>query len=119
MKLDIHICRVAQKHHDRSLRQYAHVLHHPGKICVAEEFWLLSEKHLLGILAHEVGHVLAHDDGLASTEAQADAAALMQLGIKIHYKDSIYGERLQYLTARGMDRFYEVLRLKDTRLTLR
>lgn len=96
-KLKIVTCPVAEKDHALSVRQYAHTMHRPQTICVAEAFWALPERHFFALLAHELGHVLAAEAGLESTEKEADQAAEKYFGIKILYKETRYGHRLQTL----------------------
>jgi len=90
----VHWCQVAERAHQRSRRQYAHVFHRRGVICVARAFWRLPRRHRLGVLAHEAGHVLA---GRAAGEHAADEAAARALGITIRYRTTRWGRKLQYV----------------------
>lgn len=96
--LKLKICKVADKDHKESLRQYAHVYHKKDVICVAPSFFRLPLEHQTGLIAHEVGHLLAGES--EDREYKADEAANSFFKIKIKYKDSPYGERLQYLTVK-------------------
>ncbi len=90
----IRICPVANLEHKISKRQYAHTYHYPNVICVAEDFLDLPDEHYYGILYHEIGHLLAGPEG---GEKDADRAVLKTMGIKIKYKDSKYGDNLEYI----------------------
>ncbi len=88
-------CSRADKEHEVATRQYAHVHHRPHTICVAEAFDALPESHQRGLLAHEIGHLLLGPG--AHTEVEADAAVLRALGVRVRYKDTRWGKRLQYV----------------------
>ena len=89
-------CALADKEHKNSTRQYAHTYHHKNVICLAGAWKDISMDHQMGILAHEVGHLIT---GVADhTELEADKVANKFFNIHIRYKGSKYGERLQYLT---------------------
>lgn len=88
-------------------RAYAHVDHHPDVICVAHAFDELPADNQVGILLHEVGHLLCDADDEAAPiraaelskaaevydpervpeEAAANQAVLDTLGIEIAYDD--------------------------------
>lgn len=88
-------CREVDEDHKRSCRQYAHTYHYKDTICVAKAFDKLPIQHKLGLIVHEVGHILV---GKANhKESQADREANKYFGVRILYKDSKYGKRLQYL----------------------
>jgi len=88
-------CKEVDEEHKHSCRQYAHTYHYRNTICVAESFYKLPISYQLGLIAHEVGHILV---GRAShKESQADKEANKFFGIKVLYRDSKYGKRLQYL----------------------
>ena len=95
MKIHIERCSVADKDHKHSTRQYAHVGHTPKTICLALAWKHISIDHQMGVLAHEVGHLL--HGKVEHTEGEADKEANKFFSIKILYKDSKYGKRLQYL----------------------
>ena len=88
-------CSQADKEHKNSTRQYAHTYHHKNVICLAGAWKDLSVDHQMGILAHEVGHLLVGK--VEHSELEADKTANKFFDIHIRYKDSKYGNRLQYL----------------------
>jgi len=94
-KLIIKLCPRADKEHSYSRRQYAHVGHKRGVICVANDFFDLPPAIQMGLIAHEVGHIMV---GYQGTEEDADKAANELFGIKIRYSDFPYGKDLQYLS---------------------
>jgi len=90
---------MANREHRRSKRQYAHVFHYPGNvICVARAFDDLPIKIRQGLIAHEIGHLLLKTDQ-AHTESDANKAVARQFGLEVGYRNSPYGERLEYLKA--------------------
>ncbi len=91
----LRICDEANRDHAAAVRQYAHVgPHGDDVICVAEAFLDLGRDYRDGLLAHEIGHLVADPD---PTEEGADAAFETLTGITIRYKDSGDGECLQWL----------------------
>lgn len=88
--------------HEREPRRYAQVYSPPGppqfagrgrpRFEFAEQARWLPAPHRLGLVAHEVGHVLAGDDG---SEEGADRAAAERLGVKIGYDRRWPGKGLQ------------------------
>lgn len=88
----VEICRDADREHEKSQRQYAHVYHRQNVICVARDFYKLPNRHRLALLLHEVGHLLA---GRGGGEMAADRAAYDLSGVKIYYEDGRYGEQLE------------------------
>ena len=106
---DIVWCAVAERAHRKSLRQYAHTFHldsvqddEEHVICVCRDFWKLPEGHRWGVLAHEIGHILA---GPKAGETAADLAFGQAFSIPILYQDSAHGIDLQYLDERGQTAF--------------
>lgn len=99
MKYKIKECELANRDHKKSKRQYAHVFHNINTICIANAMRKLPATHYYGILAHEIGHLYTRGD-----EKEANAYMLVTFGIKIRYKDSAYGDRLEYLTKRDIDK---------------
>jgi hypothetical protein len=95
------VCRDADREHARTKRQYAHVFHVPGTVCVAEAFERLPEWNRLGILMHEYGHFLA---GPERTEEQADEIVKQRTGIDIRYHNG-----LQRLDRRDMVKARRIL----------
>lgn len=96
-RLSIRVCPVADESHAKSLRQYAHTWHdhkNPGLICVSEAFLDLPKETRDGLLAHEVGHILA---GPTSSEPAADEAFRTLTGVRILYRDTEHGSCLQWI----------------------
>lgn len=89
-------CSQADREHNDSTRQYAHTYHHNNVICIAKAWKDLSIDHQIGILAHEIGHLLLR--GTDHSESEADIIANKFFDIHIRYKNSKYGNDLQYLT---------------------
>jgi hypothetical protein len=81
--------------HVKNPRRYAQVTAHdtPPLFEFAEQTLRLSWPHRLGLMAHEVGHVLDPDP--KKTEPGADQTALRALGIKIQYDPRWPGKGLQ------------------------
>ena len=94
----IRFCKDADKEHADSQRQYAHTFcddrHALSVVCVSRAYIDIPRDHRDGLLAHEIGHMLA---GHGSSEAAADEAFRVLTGVKIRYKDAGYGSCLQYL----------------------
>lgn len=108
MKYYIKECQVANIEHELSKRQYAHVNHHEDNIiCIANAIWSLPDSHLLGVLAHEVGHLIS-----GGGEKAADNIMLKKYGIKIQYASTDYGDNLQYLNAASAVRFLKLFNEK-------
>lgn len=91
-EIRIEECDSANFEHEESCRQYAHTFHKDGVICVAGEFDTLPEEVQLGILLHEVGHLIAGPDG---TEEDANEAVEEDSGIEVFYEDTEFGEELE------------------------
>lgn len=83
-------CNDADKEHEKNIRQYAHVDHEPGIICVCKEFSKLPNEHQIGIIGHEIGHLLGENDELGADEVGGQI-----IGEKIKRTNSLYGENLQ------------------------
>jgi len=81
-----------EEHRD-SCRRYAQVI--PGLLQfeVSEAILYLDRPHRRGLLAHEVGHCIAPNEG----ESGADRAALRVLGTKIDYDARWPGKGLQVI----------------------
>lgn len=108
-RLLVEICPVANTEHERSGRQYAHVFCRRDKICVSSAFGDLPETHKLGILLHEVGHVLA---GQRASEKRSNETILKASGIRVRYRDSRYGSRLEWIRTKDKADAEEFLGLK-------
>jgi hypothetical protein len=99
-------CSVADREHDLSLRQYAHVHHVDGTvICVAGAWVTLPLETEMGLIAHEIGHLLIGNK--KQSEAEADRMANKFFKVTIQYRTTVYGDRLQYLTHRDTMKVYE------------
>jgi hypothetical protein len=108
MVIVIKNCREADKDHKEYMSQYAHTFHKGDNvICVARAFWKLPIGHQMGLIAHEIGHILAGER--EHREYKADEAANRYFGIDIKYKDSEYGYFLQYLNKRDIEKVAKVL----------
>lgn len=95
--LTIRQCRIAGIEHNKSYRQYAHTHHMKGDvICVTAAWKIIPIEYKMGLIAHEIGHLLVGE--VDHSESEADRLANMFFDIKIRYKDSIYGKKLQYLS---------------------
>jgi len=90
----VETCPLANQEHQHSHRQYAHVFHYDRLVCVAKAFWDLPERIRLAILLHEVGHILA---GEPAGEKAANNAIERASGIDIQYRDSEWGENLEWI----------------------
>lgn len=51
-------CRKADHDHYKDERVYAHTRHKDGVICVSSSLELLDDANILGVLAHEYGHII-------------------------------------------------------------
>lgn len=109
MIVRVETCSVAQRDHNKSIRQYAHTFCRGraiNTVCVCDEFFDLPRGYFDGILAHEVGHLIA---GPSLGEDGADLAILAALGIKIVYKDSPHGRRLEWITIQDARKLYRAV----------
>jgi hypothetical protein len=88
-------CKQADHEHKRSKRQYAHTYHHEDVICLSEAFQDLPVQHYWAIFAHEIGHLIA---GYEGDERAANRAANKHFKIKILYRDSKFGKRLEVVS---------------------
>jgi hypothetical protein len=61
-------------------------------ICVASAWINLPEEWKYGILLHEIGHLGAGQD---ASERSANKDVKEYIGVKIHYRDGKYGNRLE------------------------
>lgn len=106
MSIIIRRCALADREHKESERQYAHVHHAKGKniICVAGAWVMLPLQSEMGLIAHELGHLLAGDK--EHTEDEADRLGNKFFSVTIKYKNTIYGDRLQYVSHRDAMKVY-------------
>ena len=100
-------CEVADRDHVKRKRQYAHTWHIDDKtICVAKAFFSLPIEHKAGLIAHEIGHLLIGPE--EHEEYEADLAAMRKFGVVIRYKNSVYGDFLQYLDRKDVKKFFNL-----------
>jgi hypothetical protein len=98
-------CIQADKEHKLNERQYAHVHHVKGNtICVAGAWLRLPLHEQMGLIAHEVGHLLVGN--IDHTEEEADRTGNKFFKVTILYRNSIFGNHLQYLSKRDTLRVY-------------
>jgi hypothetical protein len=90
----VEICPSAETEHLKAQRQYAHVFHHPGVICISPSISRLPEENRVAIILHEIGHILA---GQRATEKAANAAVLEASGVEIQYHDGEGGKNLEWI----------------------
>jgi len=78
-------CLEADREHEESERQYAHVTPEHGfnTVCVAHAFDDLRTPYQLGILVHEIGHLLGNLY-FTSDHSEDDANTFGQLATGIH-----------------------------------
>ncbi len=96
-------CSEADTEHAESRRQYAHVGHHDGPIiCVARAFDDLPSEHQRGLIFHELGHLALLDSHPNHSEREADVVVGYRYRVKIEYRDSEHGRRLQWATRAGI-----------------
>jgi hypothetical protein len=78
-------CKLVEQDHKEDNRVYAHVFHKPKKtICLARAFDRLPLGHKIGIMLHEIGHLMSNGG-----EAEADLWVNDHLGIDIDFKNTI------------------------------
>lgn len=84
--------------HCRNSRRYAQVFWVKDSVTfefAAQTLWL-PDPYVVGLIAHEIGHVLVGRISTEHTENDADAAAQIVLGIRIDYdKKNFPGKGLQ------------------------
>lgn len=89
-EIELAPCKTADWEHSESSRQYAHVLHVDGAICVANDIWRLSRGNLYGVLLHEFGHLIVERESGGNVpedeqENSADEAIARMFGFDIRY----------------------------------
>jgi hypothetical protein len=78
-------CADVEKDHKEDPRVYAHVFHKPNKtMCLSRAFDKLPLGHKLGVMLHEIGHLMTN-----SGEAEADLWVDDTLNINIEFKGTI------------------------------
>ncbi len=102
-------CKEADREHLKSLRQYAHTYHRKDEVCVTKAFTLLPLEIQMGLIAHEVGHLLAgYTD---HTEEEANKLANSFFDIHMHYKDfAMFGDNLEYLSKKDSEKVLKWVR---------
>lgn len=86
-------CDLAAVEHARSWRQFSHTGHRTGRVCwAAAAKRELTDEEILGISAHELGHVIATELGLPGhlggrndAEAEANHLVLVWMDLPIRY----------------------------------
>jgi hypothetical protein len=107
MKLKIRPCPIVEKDHKKSLRAYFHYGHHQNVVCTSQSSYKLPLQHSLALLLHEIGHHLMS----GGTEEEANEVIRDLTGIKIKYvRETPYGNRLQYIKKKDVNRVYGFLR---------
>lgn len=110
--LRLSLCPQAAAEHSASIRQYAHSFHHPGVICICQEFYELPERHQLAILLHEIGHLLCGDG--RHVERDANHVVFDAFGILLSSEDTEYGNHLETLSDEGVRRAREVFGIPNS-----
>jgi len=102
-------CKDADREHETSRRQYAHTLHRAGVICVAQDFFRLPETNRLGLLLHEVGHLLIGDR--PHSEDAANRTVGKASGVTVYYRDGKAGPEVEWIRPKDKKRAREFLGL--------
>ena len=82
-------CLKADQEHKCTSRQFAHMNHYSNTICYAGVLLGMSNAVQLGILAHEVGHLIQETLNLPFDEMGADKLVKQYADIDIIYKNTI------------------------------
>jgi hypothetical protein len=115
LKIKLKHCKIAEADHKECKRQYAHTYHYESKndsfesgeiVCIAKAFNSLPIEYKMGILAHEIGHLIA---GYEADEITADITARNALGVRIRYKNSEHGRNLQFLNKADTEMMQDIL----------
>lgn len=78
-------CRLVREDHKEDPRVYAHVFHRQGNaICICPAFDRLRLEHKIGILVHEIGHLMSKGG-----EAEADLWVQENMGVDIDFRDTL------------------------------
>lgn len=119
MLIKLRHCSEVDKEQTLSRRQYAHTNHYDNTICVADAFWDLPMKFQVGLLAHELGHIIMLEKRQTHYEPDADKAAKQYLGVTVQYvAHTPWGEDLQYLNKRDLTRFRSKVSFDPKRNTI-
>lgn len=94
MSYQVLFCEEANADHKHCKRLYAHTFHNASNvICVCDAIVYLPDEHFAGILAHEIGHLIA---GYDADEDEANKIAEKRFGQSIEYKrHTDYGNDLE------------------------
>lgn len=89
-------CKDADAEHLEYQRQYAHVGCQEYEICVAGAFFTLPIEHQRGLILHELGHIALQDINPDHSERDADVIAHQRYKVKVEYRSTEHGRRLQW-----------------------
>ena len=71
-------CKLADQYHDEEWRCFAHSIHRPWKVCwaraAADD---LTDGEIIGISAHELGHIIAEGTGMIRDPLVAHSKAIV------------------------------------------
>jgi hypothetical protein len=112
-RIEVVFPRALELEHQRNPRRFAQVDVDRLRFEFAPAILELDEDHQVGVIAHEVGHVLAHRYWEDLSEDGADRAAAQFLGITIRYDDRWPGKGLQCM-AKSTSRKNPVLDVLQT-----
>jgi hypothetical protein len=107
--IKIRHCRECDESHRKKWRQFAHAAHYPMTVCFAADAEReLTDLELLGMGAHEIGHVIGDKIGLPrhrgssgagktplAVQDEADKAVLHMLGLVIRYNERTLQELVE------------------------
>lgn len=87
--IDIQRCKHAEVDHMRDSRVYAHTGCEPMMICVSSSIEMLSIENIVGIMLHEIGHIIHleryGEDGLEGDPEIIADSLIQDFGIHIYY----------------------------------
>lgn len=102
-----YFCSVANEDHLAEDRSFMHTFHEDHQVCVASRgMERLDVPHAVGILLHEMGHLLL---GIEAEEIEIDVVIVDVLGIQIQYDD----EEIQYVDTPDLDKLIELYEQSD------
>lgn len=85
-------CNLAEQDHAEMERVHAHTMHKDRVICVCDSFWDLPDGNQLGIIFHELGHIMDSEMEesqlrceVKDAEIRADMISELYFGMKIYY----------------------------------
>jgi len=94
-------CSLAEALNSNDARTVAHVGCRANTICLAASFGALNRNKRYGVLAHEVGHLMAGLEG-SGAEPRADQWVRERLGIEVLYDAADTVEFLSEKTIMGL-----------------